>query len=293
MSRLTFSQLTHSKLLRSAGTSVAAGGGGGGGEGVLLLEDGFALLLENSDRLNLENLTFDGFTGLTGAWSLSRDLLTSFTGDRYTLNGSDVSSLNDQSGNARHLAQGNAGLQPPTVAAGANSRTAIDFVPASTDSLVGAAISNFISNSTGYIICSGIVDAFNSAAPPHFGDEAFFVDSGGFMGWHFVSTPAGSAYNWDGNSDVMASPHAMAVGDEVVVEWKHESGTLYSRLNRGTWLSVASGNTTTMTGTFQIGKSSGSVWADYKFFEMACFSSIPTESQQDAAAADFMSWIGA
>lgn len=239
-------------------------------------------------------LTLDGLAGLTGAWSLSRDLITSFVGgSRYTLNGSNVSSLNDQSGNSRHLAQGGAGSQPPTATAGANSRIAIDFVPASTDSLVGAAISSFITNSAGYIICSGIVDAFNSAAPPHFGDEAFFADSGGFIGWHVVSTPAGSAYNWDGDSDVMATPHAMVAGDEVVVEWKHEGGTLYSRLNGGEWLSKTSGNTTTMTGTLQIGKSSGAVWGDYKFFEMACFSAVPSTAEQDALSADFMAWIGA
>lgn len=52
MSRLTFSQLTHSKLIRTAGTTPAAGGGAGN---ALLLETGDSLLLEDgTNRLGFE-----------------------------------------------------------------------------------------------------------------------------------------------------------------------------------------------------------------------------------------------
>lgn len=52
-----------------------------------------------------------------------------------TLNGGNVSQINDKSGNARHAAQGTAGNQPPYVTAGMNGKNIIQFT--ATNHLLG------------------------------------------------------------------------------------------------------------------------------------------------------------
>jgi len=235
----------------------------------------------------------DGLSGLTGAWSMSRDLLTTFAGgSRFTLNSGNVSSLNDQSGNSRHLAQATTNQQPPT--ATANSRTVIDFGGVE-DSLAGAAISNFISNNAGYIIASAIVDAVTTNNASSSGNDMIFCDTGGFIGFHLknnASVYTGHAYNYDGTDDKTTNT-SFPIGTAVVIEWKHEGGNILGRINGGSWDTVASGNTSTMTGLLQIGKSFGAVWTDYRFFEMAAFNTVPGTTTQNNLKDNFMAWCGA
>ncbi|MFA7295726.1 MAG: hypothetical protein WC211_00905 [Dehalococcoidia bacterium] len=58
-------------------------------------------------------------------------------GDDVTLNGSDIASWNDKSGNARHWAQGTAAVQPAQAVAALNGRDGIRFTGAAGEFLTG------------------------------------------------------------------------------------------------------------------------------------------------------------
>ena len=62
-------------------------------------------------------------------------------GDDKTLNGADVASWNDKSGNARHYAQGTPARQPLFVASAINGQPGVQFDAANTEYLIGPNLS--------------------------------------------------------------------------------------------------------------------------------------------------------
>ncbi|WP_394891006.1 Ig domain-containing protein [Mesorhizobium sp. AaZ16] len=228
----------------------------------------------------------------TGAWSMSRDLLTAFAGSRYTDVSGAVSSWNDQSGNSRHMAQATAGNRPLVATAGPNSIACADF-DGTDDILVGSiAISNFISASAGYLVVSFLADTITVNNANAWSNHAIIEDFGQFLGLHLRDTGSPdtiSAYNWDGNADVAARVEINA-GTANVAEWRHEGGNVYVRVNGGTEASAASGNTQLLTGQLRFG--GASAWLDGKIFEVATFSTVPASGDRDAIVADFMTQVG-
>jgi hypothetical protein len=71
--------------------------------------------------------------------------------------------------------------------------------------------------------------------------------------------------------------------------WRHHGGTLYVSINGGTEVSVASGTTSTFTGSFRIG--GVTPYADMKVFEL--FTSFDGSEDFSAVIADMMDHIGA
>lgn len=236
----------------------------------------------------------DGLTA-TGAWSVSRDLYTSFIGSTRYTTATGIDSLKDQSGNTRNLDNGTSTQQPLPTTAGPNSRACADF-DGSTDSLFGAAISNFIANNAGYMVASVIADTIASAAVGagfYIGGDAILNDtvSSGYMGLLFGASGRCVGYNYDGTQDYAnGAASAVSAGTAYVVEWRHEGGTMYVRVNGGTEVTVATGNTQVMTGLLRMGEG----W-DGKIFEAAVFSgaNIPNSTARDALVADMRTWIGA
>ncbi|WP_394889552.1 Ig domain-containing protein [Mesorhizobium sp. AaZ16] len=229
----------------------------------------------------------------TGAWSMSRDLLTAFAGgSRYTDVSGAVSSWNDQSGSSRHMAQATAGNRPLVATAGPNSRACADF-DGTDDILVSSiAISNFISASAGYLVVSFLADTITANSGDAWSNHAIIEDFGQFLGLQLRNTGSPdtiSAYNWDGNADV-ATRVEINAGTAYVAEWRHEGGNLYVRVNGGTESSVASGNTSSLTGQLRFG--GASAWLDGKIFEVATFSTVPSSGDRDAIVADFKTHIG-
>lgn len=238
----------------------------------------------------------DGVSGVTAAWSMSRDLLGSFAGSRYTDVSGAVSSLNDQSGNSRHLTDaGTAARRPAVSTAGPNSVTCADF-DGSSDHLGGAAASSFVTASAGYMLVSFIVDAVTANSGNPYENEPVIGDGGGFMGIYLRNTAGtpetAQAYNWDGSADVATSA-TIDVATAYVVEWWHDSGNLYVCVNNGTPVSVASGNTSDLTGALDIGHAYGGSgeFFDGKVFEAYTASAVP--ASRSTIAADFMTQIGA
>lgn len=237
--------------------------------------------------------------GATAAFSISRDLLTSFIGGtRYTTVSSAIDLVTDQTGNSRNLTQTTAGARPTVAAGGSNSRDAMSF-DGSDDNLrmTGIALSTVITNSAGYIVVSCVVDAVSTNdTGSTFNNDALFHDSANFMGV-FGLNSAGAhtlrGYNWDGNQDVPTG-HSITTGASLVVEWKHSGGNVSTRINAGTANSTASGNTSTMTGNLAFGaKVSGtSQPMDVRIVEIAVFNTTLTGPQEDALVANFLAWMG-
>jgi hypothetical protein len=243
------------------------------------------------------------FNGLspTGAWSMGRDLVAAFIGSARYTTATGVSALKDQSGNARDLAIASTTLQPLVATAGPNSRTCADFDGVDDRLPSTAALSAFIANNAGYIIASFIPDAItiNNGTFLTSNHQIFGTNAANNMGLFLRNTDAtvGNpdtifALNNDGNNDV-ASTVAVIVGTPYVAEWKHESGNVSVRVNGGSWIDTASGNTSSLTSVLSVGGRSSDAWADMKIFEMAAFSTVPTSGTRDAIASDMKSYVGA
>jgi len=228
----------------------------------------------------------------TGAFSMSRKLLSAYGGSFYTVTGAGVSTFNDQSGSARDLTQGTDANRPPATTAGSNGRACADFQ--NDDLLISAAaMSTFITTTTGYMIASVIVDAIDTNSSTSFSNDCILGDDMDWVGVYLKSTgPTVISYNWDTNDDNIGN--TISTGAVLVIEWRHESGTLYNRVNGGTWASVASGTTgDALTGSkLNVGKAGGAYYFDGKLFEAALFSTIPTAARQDALVSNFKTWAG-
>jgi hypothetical protein len=232
----------------------------------------------------------------TGAWSFGRAIVPGYASSFYTENTAKIDSLKDQSGNARNLDQGTAARRPVIGTGGPNSRACGVFNSTDTTYLTSGGsdpLSDFISNSAGYVIISFIGTTIDANQANVWSNEGLIADTLGFFGLFLKTGDALHVYNWDGGSDTTST--AVTETTTYVAEWRHDGGTLYLRLNGSTEVSVASGNTSTMTGNLRIGNGlAGSSGAslDGKIFEAATFSTVPSLAERDAMAASFKAWVG-
>jgi hypothetical protein len=232
----------------------------------------------------------------TGAWSASRDLLTSWVGNaRYTTS-TGVNSFKDQTGGGRHL-DAEAGVpsaEPGVTTAGPNSKTCLDFT--NDDRLLTTGgISNFISASSGYAIWSGYIDAIDTNVTGDanvYQNDLLWGDQGGETGVTLLSGgPIASAFNFSSYPWNVVS-QSISTGVAVVVTWRHEGGNLYISINGGAETSVASGNTADLTSKLVLGRATGG-YLDGKCFEFATWSTVPSSGTRATLIADFMTHIGA
>lgn len=237
----------------------------------------------------------DGLSNVTGAWSFSRDLYTAFIGStRYDATTGRISTAYDQNGGGLNLTDsGDSNKRPAETTAGPISRVAAQF-DTSARGLTGAAISNFITNSAGYIIVSALFDSVVVSGPGlGYGGQTVIGDSGEFMN---ISCKTNNiyAYNWDGNDDQAEGLATPATNTPYVIEWRHEGGMLYCRVNGGSWSAgTPSGNTQSMTGLFRMGNDTFNDFMRGRIFECATFNVVPNDTIKDALAADFKTWCGA
>lgn len=220
----------------------------------------------------------DGYTtGLSAAWSASRQLLTAYGGAFYVLTLGNISTLNDQSGASRNLTSVISTI--PLSTSGPNSRTSGDMDAAGGGALVGAAMSNFISNSSGFMVFAIEIVAF-----PATGQKFIMIDQGvNETGIIIKSTSEILAYNWGAGSLTVATPATTGVH---VITWRHESGNLAVSIDGAAEVVVASSNLAGMTGGFKIDDS------DTKFVDVAVWSTVPSASDRAAIIADFKTYLG-
>lgn len=235
----------------------------------------------------------------TAAFSASRYLITTWVGNnKYTVV-SGVDSFKDQTGHNLPLEQSGSSNQPLITTAGPNNKTCLDFD--GVDSFLAGPniLSDYITNSAGYMIISFIADTITlNSASPHV-NHKLIGDQGGYAGMFLKDdgTPkSGYAYNDGVSANVAPSLPAgnVSVATPYVMEWRHEGGNLYCRINAGSWsAATASTNTDTMTFAMQMGGGSILAKFDGQIFECATWKSIPSSGNQDIIAAGFKSWIGA
>jgi hypothetical protein len=247
-------------------TYVAASGGGGGGPPFL-------------DALSP-----------TGAWSPSRKMRTAYGGSFYSLTSGDVQILYDQSGNARDF----------TCIGGAATRPALDNSTAVTalgydgaaDWLKGGALSNYITATDAYMICSFKATGFATDTGTTYLNAALFQDDGniGSTTRANAGSPLLYSTNWGGGQSVQ---HAIVANTVYVVETRHQGGVLYQRLNGVNEQSIASGNTSISSDFLNLGGRSLSSAHTGLIYEAVVFSTVPTLAERNALVQAMGLYVGA
>ncbi len=237
----------------------------------------------------------DGFTtGLTGTWSMSRKMLSNYAangGDFYHTTSSAVDIIYDQSGNSRNITDGGVAARRPAVStAGSNSIACADF-DGSTDSLSGAAISNFGTSSNFYLIITAVIDSVTLNNSLMYQNDLLMGDAGVFQGIYLRNNgPNAFGYNWDGSAGGDGGNTSFTTGAVHVFEWRHEGGVVYMTVD-GTEVSASSGNTTTMTGLLSFfGR--GTQFANGKMFEAATWSTVPSSGDRTTIRNAFKNYAG-
>jgi hypothetical protein len=231
----------------------------------------------------------------TGAWSFGRVLVPGYAGDFYTENTAKIDALKGQI-SSRDMLQTTAARRPVIGTGGPNSRACGVFNSTDNTYLTTSGsdpLSDFIAAGAGYAVISFIGTTIDTNQASVWQNEGLLADTQGFMGLFLKTGDALHAYNWDGGADSTST--AVTETTTYVAEWRHDGGTLYLRLNGSTEVSVASGNTSTLTGSLRIGNGQpgGSGAAlDGKIFELATFSTVPSLAERDAMVASFKAWVG-
>lgn len=237
----------------------------------------------------------DAVANVTGAWSLSRDMLTAFAGGtRYTKTGTAITALKDQSGNTRDFTDvGLAARRPTETTAFPASVLCADFFGTSTNTMPNVALSNFITASSGAVVVSVIVDAISSNVAVSYNNDGIIADGSIYMGLYArnLSGVTFYAYNWDGSED--APSRTGAVGTAYVLMWRHHGGNIYISVNGGTEVSVASGNTQVLTGSLVLGGTGGGSACNCKVAELFTTSDGSQTAALAAAIANMKTYIGA
>ncbi len=237
----------------------------------------------------------DGVSGVTGAWSMSRALLTSFgAGSKYTDVSGFVSSFNDQSGSSRDFT-GSVGQRPAVATAGPSSLACASFDGTDDRLTTAALLSSFMSASAGYMLWSFRINTISANDGNPYANEPVCGDTGGYMGLYIrntASTPeTAQAYNFSGGNQ-SAESAVISASTDYVIEWWHDSGSVYLCVNNGTPISVSSGNTDVVSGALGLGRgySSSGIFSDVDIFEGFIASAVP--ASRSTIAANFMAALG-
>lgn len=222
----------------------------------------------------------DGVSGVTGAWSMSRKLLSSYAGSFYTdAGGGAISAILEQSSGVsdRNLTDGGTSTRRPALTtAGPNSVAMADFDGTSDNLSTVQATSNFVTASEGVMLWAGIIDAFTLNNGTTYLNDLLLGDTGQFMGLYARNTGGGTvyAYNWD-TADRKDTVASVGTGTAVVLSWRHKSGNVFAGLNGTEGAGAASGNTGALTGTLRLGGDSSARFADVKFSEAVALNADP------------------
>lgn len=230
---------------------------------------------------------FDSVSGLTGAWSMSRKLLSAYAGSFYSTEGN--STLHTLFNQTTHSGRDFNDVTTATVttSAGPNSRAAL-VGDGTQGARTGSALSNFISSVAGYIIISGIIDTYTSSAQ-------ILMDGSSAIGIVITSTAllTVASYNRDGDGADVADTFGPTAGDPFVWEWRHEGNAIYARFNASdpTEAIAASSNTTTLADSLRL--FGDSILFTGKVFELVTYNTIPSTPDQNTLASNMVTWVGA
>lgn len=239
----------------------------------------------------------DNVAGLTLAVSMSRKLVSTYSGAFFTATTGSIDAWKNQtSAGATNDLVATTTARPTAATGGPNNIAAASF-DGTTDYIHHATlpISSLFSATTGWVITCFVANtvAANNANP--YDNAPVFGDAGNAMGVYLKNTGAprsGIAYNNDGTQDVATSA-TITPGTAYVIEWVHTGGNVVLYINGTSVATTASGNTTPVTGVlgFGHGSTSSVVFLDGLIFEAATASAVP--ANRDVIASNFMTQCGA
>jgi hypothetical protein len=275
--------LSVTEATNGRGTPVTKVTGGGGLPVVYAPESGGGSL----------SPPLDGLSGVTGAWSAGRKLLTSYAanaGAFYENISGDAQTWYDQSGNARNFTAGTS-ARPTATTGGPNSRACLDF-DGIIDYMDASNLANFVTTADGYFIASFITDRTSSNSVNIYDNDPIFSDTDDDVGIH-IKTGSVFGFNWSGGANTTAGV-AISTGTIYVVEWWHTGGVLSFRVNGGTTNTVSSGTGVTL-GTLRIGKcrAGATGFLDGRLFELVSFNVAPASGVRDALMTNLKTYCGA
>jgi hypothetical protein len=249
------------------------GGGGGGGGGAALPP-------------------LDGVSGVTGAWSMSRKLLSAYGGSFYTdAGGGAISTIFEQSSGIadRNLTDGATSTRrPAATTAGTHSVAMADFDGTSDNLQTVQATLNLYSTSEGVIFFAGIIDAYTLNSATVWANDLIVGDNGGNSGLYGRNTGGGTIYGYNFDTNVDADSAIVSIATPVVLSWRHKSGTVFLGVNGVEGAGVASGNTTGLTGVLKVGGFAASQWGNIKLSELVTMNADPGSTTFAAIAADLL-----
>ena len=158
---------------------------------------------------------------------------------------------------------------------------------------VNKALSDIITNSAATLLVSFYAEGITANAAAAYDNDCIFGDAGGFFGLHLKNSadPRLLFYNWDGNEDTLSL--ATTINASHVAMMRHEGSNIYGSIDGGSESSVASGNTSTMTGNPQIARGVGAKYFNGRIGEIAIWNAALTGSDLSDAISYFTSkWLG-
>jgi hypothetical protein len=238
----------------------------------------------------------DALTGITAAWSMSRNLLTSFgAGSKYTDVSSFVSVItNQQADTGRNLTDaGNSGRRPALTTAGPLSVTCADFNGSDDFLITTDNAADFFTAASGFMAVGIIMDAYTTNSGTFGSNSAVLTNLDASIGIEARNTGGGTmqCFNKDAGGVDGAVGGTLATGTVAVVHWRHHGGNVYCGLNGVESAATASGNTSPLGSEMQMGYRGGSLLCNFKFFEG--FTSNDGSQDFSAAIASMMAQIGA
>ena len=228
-------------------------------------------------------------TSPTFVISLSRILIDGYTDPLYDETSGAITAIRDQTNTGDVTDATVAGRRPSLTTSGPNSVACARFDGGS-DYLTGLAISNYMTNSSKFIVLSLLPNTIDTNARMALASSTGTVQ---MYGINTSSTDRLRVANFDvSTSDVVT---ITAPEDAVyVLTLRHEGGTLYGSLNGAAESSIASGNTSVMTALLQFGSQNGSALFNYDLYECAIYgATIPDATKRGQIVANFMTHVGA
>jgi hypothetical protein len=249
----------------------------------------------------------------SGAWSMSRSLLSRYAGPSYELTSGAISEIiqqqvaisvtcrNAEPGRCGNLSDYNVVAQRPALTTyGVNSRAAADF-DGTDDYLTGWTDSVIMTTTTLYAVVVASFDTANfalNASNPNAGN-ALFSNAAAYYGV-FGNDSAGAKRVYGTVHDGAARSPAFStlpLNTVQVYALRHEGGLLYISINGGAEVSVACGARPNVTNLFRVGWSiAANGKFDGKLLEYAVWGTtgnpIPNSTQRAAIIAELKTYHG-
>lgn len=163
---------------------------------------------------------------------------------------------------------------------------------------VGKVLSDVITNSAFVVVAAIRIEGGATNASNPYDNDGILSDVGGFWGIH-VKNNAGAfsllLYNFDGSADVVTLSAAIDT-NYVLVYW-HTGGSIFAELYTSAGLvasgNTASGNTSTLTQPFQIGRGLTTTFYSGRIGELAIYNAYDATDKANAVTYFTDKWVPA